>query len=325
VTLGRRGIVASAIGGLALVATLGGSRYGLRRMAVDGGPLRASPGTYETFVESNGIRRRVLVYVPRAISRGEPLPIVLALHGAGSTGERLDDLVRLTPIADREGFVVAFPDALGKVWNASTAVPAGDPRDDVAFLLAVLEAIGGELPIESQRAYAAGFSNGAMMANRLAIGAGDRIAAVALVAGAPAKGVLPSSIPPRPVPVIAFHGSEDRIIRYGGGSIGSLIPGRRRGVSAPVEELKRFWARANDCELPPSMELLTASRDGSYIEKEAYSCSRGTDVVFYKVVGGGHTWPGGKQFLPRQVVGNTNRSVNASELIWRFFAGHPLN
>jgi polyhydroxybutyrate depolymerase len=163
-----------------------------------------------------------------------------------------------------------------------------------------------------------------MMANRLACEV-DWLAAAALVAGVPEVGVLPSTGPRRPVPVIAFHGTEDRIMRYEGGRIGSLIPGRRHGTSISVAELECFWVEANHCDQAPRRQTLPATRDGSHVEIAAYTGETGEDVVFYKIVGGGHTWPGGKQFLPRLLAGNTNRSINASELIWRFFVDHPLH
>jgi polyhydroxybutyrate depolymerase len=52
------------------------------------------------------------------------------------------------------------------------------------------------------------------------------------------------------------------------------------------------------------------------------ACRSSSEVVLYRVEGGGHTWPGGVQYLPSFVIGPTSRSVSASEAIWRFFARH---
>ena len=65
--------------------------------------------------------------------------------------------------------------------------------------------------------------------------------------------------------------------------------------------------------------------DGTRVVREAYgSCKAGADVVFYRVEGGGHTWPGGRQYLPERVIGKTNRDISASEVIWRFFNEHAM-
>ena len=57
----------------------------------------------------------------------------------------------------------------------------------------------------------------------------------------------------------------------------------------------------------------------------AYGGGRnGTEVVLITVTGGGHTWPGGPQYLPVSVVGPVCQDFDAGELIWQFFARHAL-
>jgi polyhydroxybutyrate depolymerase len=188
----------------------------------------------------------------------------------------------------------------------------------------VIDAVAALTPVDDARIFVAGFSNGAMMAHQLACQAGDRVAAAAFVAGTPGIASLRASRAVRPVPVIAFHGTADRIIPYQGGPVSGLLPGRRRGRAASVADLKRFWLDANSCSGPPRLTTLPPGADGTWVVREAYTGAASADVDFYAIVVGGHTWPGGKQLLPRQVIGNTNRDINASELIWRFFAAHPL-
>ena len=59
--------------------------------------------------------------------------------------------------------------------------------------------------------------------------------------------------------------------------------------------------------------------------KRVYSqCNQGVKVILYEIMGGGHTWPGGSQYLPEWIVGIVSKDINAGEVIWDFFEGFSM-
>jgi len=288
-------------------------------------------GNYRWTLTFDGRERHYIVHVPDGIEPGNAAPLVLALHGGGGTGDRTDDLMKLTPVADKERFVVAFPDGIGKNWNDGRTDGVSEAHekhiDDVGFLRALIDELSTKLSIDPKRVFAMGVSNGAMMSGRLACDLSDRIAAVGLVVGTGPAGLSDTCKPGRPVPFLAFNGTKDPLVPYGGGTIPAFVPWKDHGVVISVAELRSIWLKNNGCSTTPNVSELPDldPGDGTRVVREAYgSCKAGADVVFYRVEGGGHTWPGGRQYLPERIIGKTNRDVSASEVIWRFFADHPM-
>jgi polyhydroxybutyrate depolymerase len=152
------------------------------------------------------------------------------------------------------------------------------------------------------------------MAHRLACELPDKIAAIAAVAGAMAPEVAERCEPGRPVSVLAIHGTADRLVKSGDeDESGDEQPG---SVAATVKK----WVELNGCPAAPATAKL-----GEDVTRETFApCREGTEVTLYRIAEGGHTWPGGPQYLPRVIVGETNRELSASEVIWAFFERHPM-
>jgi polyhydroxybutyrate depolymerase len=155
-------------------------------------------------------------------------------------------------------------------------------------------------------------SNGGGMSDILSCVMADRIAAIGAVA--PALTMRSETCDTaRPMPMIAFHGTADPITRYEGGKV-AIAPDPFPAISSWLSK----WAQRNRCALTPA-----ESRVASDVTRMTYqSCSE--PIVFYRIDGGGHTWPGGTP-LPAWFAGPTSNSVNASELMWSFFEAHPRN
>ena len=131
--------------------------------------------------------------------------------------------------------------------------------------------------------------------------------------------------PRAPLSVLIIHGTADPLVHYAGGPI-TLPRGRQRAGVLGVIETARLWAAHNGAELPPIVEPVAdaASDDGCRVQRIRHPGGRdGTDVVIYRLDGGGHTWPGGIQYLPARVVGRVCRNIDATSVIWDFFAAHP--
>jgi polyhydroxybutyrate depolymerase len=225
-------------------------------------------------------------------------------------------LTRLDAVADRAGFVVAYPDGIGRSWNAGTSAGAADRRDvdDVAFTRAMIDRIARQHPIDRRRVYATGMSNGASFVHRLGCELSGRIAAIAPVAGGMAPDVAAGCHPGRPVAVDVYQGLEDDLNPAAGGRTAG------GGTVEPVRNAVSTWARRDRCPPAPAR---AAPEPG--VRLTAYRrCARGTAVQLWEIAGAGHTWPGGASPLPTAVVGETPSRPDASEGMWRFFAAHPL-
>jgi polyhydroxybutyrate depolymerase len=300
--------------------------YRLATIHVDEGPISAKAGTYRATLVHDERLRSYLVHVPPGAATGRALPLLVALHGGGGTAEGADDLMKLTPIADREGFLVAFPNAVGKNWNDGRRGRSNRASvDDVGFITAMIDDIAARLPVDRKRVFAAGISNGGFMSTRLACEAADRIAAVGTVDATAGVGFETTCKPGRPVPVIAFLGTADPLVPFGGGDIRVLFIKWGRVLSA--DEFEAFWVGNNGCAPGPLRRDWPDinKSDGSHVVEETFSgCKANASVDFFRVVGGGHTWPGGEQYISPLLAGKSNRDLSASEQIWQFFAAHPL-
>jgi polyhydroxybutyrate depolymerase len=234
------------------------------------------------------------------------------------TGVATDSVTNLNALADKKGFVVVAPDGVDKNWNdGRTDVREGaaftENIDDVGFLVAVIDEVAAHVRVDQARVYSMGISNGAMMSNRLACDRPDRFAAVGLVAGTGPADLAARCTSSAPAAVIAFNGTDDPLISYTGDA--DLHPELGRRLS--VDELASYWTARNGTVGEPVTEHVTST-----VARRTWSGGK-SDVVFYKVQGAGHTWPGGRQYLPEGIIGSTDSSVNATELMWEFFKAHP--
>ncbi len=272
-----------------------------------------------------GLEKRVLrvgdvwrtywVHVPTQTEENEPLPLVLALHRFTETGPDMARLTGFNALADREQFIVAYPDGKNRGWNGFES----GGGNDLAFLRALVADVAAMYPVDTSRVYITGASSGGYMALRAIVDARDVFAAAAVV-----MATMPASVaesPPSPAPILFMHGTEDPIIPYNDSTI-FAGPGRSFEV-LNVPDTVAFWAALNGCDNDlPEQEYLPDSSptDGTLTLRVTYrNAEEKPCVVLYRVEGGGHTWPDGDEFWPRFIVGRVSRDFSASEAIWNFF------
>lgn len=271
----------------------------------DSGP--AVTGTTEQVLEHDDRTRHYRVYRPAALPARPPLVVVL--HGGLGTGEQAQRAYGWDALADAGGFVVAYPDGLDRAWNAGGCCgnPARTGVDDVGFLTRMIDELVRTVPIDRDRIYLTGMSNGAMMAYSMACRT-----SIAAAVGAVAGTLLDDCPQPSPTSVIHVHGTDDENVRYDGapGSGGARIDG------PSVPELNEFWRAADDCAPPLSTidDRVTTLRA---------SCRDGRAVDLVTVAGAGHRWPGA-ELSPLERLDPNSRpdAFDATRLIWDFFAGH---
>lgn len=255
-----------------------------------------------------GTSRSYILYAP---SKHAKPALVLVLHGHLGSAVAMERRTNRTfdRLADRDGFVVVYPDALRGQWNAGHPWEADD-KDDVGFLSALIEKLAAEFDVDRKRIYVTGLSNGASMAFRLACERPNTIAALAPVAGGLAERRMQNcaDTSKRPIPLISMHGTADPISPFNDGELEGNLG---------------YWVRRNGCALTATVTQLpdTDPNDGTRTRVESYGgCKDGADVVLYAIEGCGHHWPGGDE--PRR-NGAECRDFDAGAVIWDFFKRHP--
>jgi polyhydroxybutyrate depolymerase len=289
--------------------------------AVPAGGQRSSRDAAQT-ITHGGQERTYRVYVPPSYDGKKPVALVLVLHGGGGAGRSMIGLAKFNELADRHGFVVAYPDGLFRRWNDGRQSGAIESKrvDDVGFLSALMDQLGRDYRIDAKRVYSTGISNGGFMSQRLACDLADKIAAVAVVAATMGRNLSAQCKPARPVSVLLLHGTEDPLVPYEGGRV--QVRGGGAILSAPAAVQR--WVELDGCNGQPKKDALPdTAADETRTRREIYSgCREGSEVVFLAVEGGGHTWPGGAQYLPVRRIGRASRDFHASEVIWQFFSAH---
>lgn len=272
--------------------------------------LRAADGSYASLV-SAGQKRRYLLHVPSEIDLSQPVPLVITLHGFAQWPANQATVSQWNAVADVNGFLVVYPAGTGfpKRWDASSPTP---DNADIRFLTDLINELERSYPIDPDRIFVNGLSNGGGMSVALACALSERVAAIGSVAGAY---VMPweNCQAARQVPAVIFHGDADPIVPFTGGEGGPdniLLP----YISTWVRELAARNGCSGNTETIPTAPGVT--------EERFADCS--ADLDYYVITGGGHTWPGGKP-LPEWITGKTSNLIDASAVMWDFFQSHPLS
>lgn len=297
---------------LLLLAVLLGCLVGCNERQIAAARARDQAGIFPY----GGLNRTYLVHVPP----GPPVGLVLNLHGGGGTGAGQRGLTDFDSVADANGLLVVYPDGYDKSWgDGRGAAPADRKRlDDVGFLVSLVTKLRDDFHVPTGHVFATGMSNGGFMSNRLACERADVFAAIAPISGTLGVGVACN--PSRPVSVLDAHGTGDPVVPYNGGDVRG-----RGGLShaISVTSLLDKWRAVDRCQGPPMVEDLPPVNDGTVVRRyQSEGCAEGTDVVLYRIEKGGHTWPGGKQYLPKTVIGATTRVFDGSQVIAEFFLTH---
>ncbi|OGF50273.1 MAG: hypothetical protein A2044_05455 [Candidatus Firestonebacteria bacterium GWA2_43_8] len=276
------------------------------------------------------LTRTFRVHNPKSKDIEKKFPLVIVLHGGGGTGL---DMVKLTKgkfneLADKDGFIAVYPDGFRKTWNDgrpnAEEMKIQKTEDDVSFMSLLIDYFIKEYNVDGKRVYVTGISNGSTMASRLACELSEKITAVACVSGSIPKGVTWLSAPKKGISVIMLNGKSDTAVPWNGGN--GVLLGKTLGERLSVQSAADFWINNNKCPLNTSISTAEPDldpNDGTTVKKTVYGGGRdGSEVALYEINNGGHTWPGGVQYMPERFVGKTSRDINACEVIWEFFKKH---
>jgi polyhydroxybutyrate depolymerase len=295
-------------------------------------------GWEENSLVHDSLTRWYRIYTP------DPLPedpaLVVFLHGGTLSMRSLfsplaDSSATWFRIAEVEGVVLVVPNGVNpktgdtygddQVWNDLRPYQAeGQSQvDDVGFILSLLDQISPEIPIDPDRIFVTGASNGGMMTYRLLIEAPERFAAgAAYIANLPVL-ATPIPDPAHPVPILIGNGTKDLLMPYEGGLVA-----KDRGEVISTEETVAWWVAANKADQDGAVSRILPDinqDDECRIHETIYPADKiGAPVRFYRMDGGGHTLPGiisgGK--LKRAIIGLLGpvcQDADGVLLAWEFF------
>lgn len=246
-------------------------------------------------------------------------PLVIGLHGAGGSGSQFELDYRFTQKANSAKFIAVYPDGVRsdgvlklRFWNAGYCCNYASDHNinDVKFISALIDRLVADYKADPKKVYAAGMSNGGMMAYRLACEIPDKIAAIATVSCSMVQ--TQACNPARAVPILHIHSELDTRIPYLGGiGIGGYY-------YPPVDSVLNVWSAKNSCTTVPK----TITDNEQYRLTEWPDCGNSTVIQYYLTKDGGHAWPGGNK--SRDKADTPSTAVNANDVIWDFFQRFSL-
>jgi polyhydroxybutyrate depolymerase len=251
-------------------------------------------------IDVDGRTRDYRVVTPPDVADRGPLPLLLALHGWTQTMSDAERIGGFDMMAMDPGAVVVYPQGYGSSWNAGGCCKPANVEgiDDVGFIVALIDRMEADYPVDPERVFIVGGSNGGEMAERAACELSDRIAAIADVIGT----LLVDCHPSQPVSVIGIHGSADVQIPILGGLTGDASC--HEDPCPAFASVMQSWRQIDGCTGEP-----TVTGDASTIETTWTTCAGGTAVTFIKAIGKGHEW---------YTSNPDDRAVT-----WAFFMNHP--
>ncbi len=303
------------------------------------GPVAASQGAItlpSNWMMYGGYNRTYGYYIPSSYNGSESVPLVFSFHGLGSSGQGQEYLSSFAELAEAEGFIAVFPDStnipgyhpiLINLPGATIQWNLGGPGsmqynydvDDLGFISTLVDTFKNTYNIDASRVYATGMSDGALFSHYVAMMLPGIFAGIAPVCGQMTLNVYPYDFDLDvgcPVTVVMIHGTADPVVPYDGIA----------GATASVNQTIAYWRDADNTTTGPVETVFDGYPDDpTVITRYVYGGgTNGTEVVLYKVDGGGHTWPGSYQYAPESYIGKTSYEVNATQEIWNILKEHSL-
>lgn len=260
----------------------------------------------------DGVTREYIVYVPAVYNGSSSVPLLFNFHGYGMSANNQMSYGNMRAVADTAGFILVYPQGTlfggSPHWNVGSWT-LGSTADDIGFTEAMIDTLAANYNIDLNRVYSCGYSNGGYFSFVLACQLSAEIAAIGSVGGTMSTETYNSCNPSHPTPVVTIHGINDAIISYFG-----VYPNNSKSLS----DVNTYWANYNNTIVPPVVSTLPNidTTDGSTAELSLFDNGDNcTSVEHYKVIGGGHDWPGS----------SGNMDINADAVIWSFVSKYDLN
>lgn len=258
------------------------------------------------YLRHQGVIRTFIAKTPEGW-QGEQLPLIINMHGFLMTNDWQRSYTEMDRLSDTARCIVIYPQGIDRRWNSGTFFGVSSDVDDVGFIGKLIDYAVAMYHADASKVYLTGYSAGGFMCYKMACESPNRIAAIVPVVASMVFENYNSCVPSRNISKMIFNGSEDPVTSYAG------IPGNFPSIPTVIS----FWRSQQDCSADTIIVNIpnTVTNDGCQVVQYIFKdCDQ--DLIFNKVVNGGHTWSGTSQFLP---VGNTNMDISVNNEGWNFF------
>ena len=256
------------------------------------------------------IDREYILYRPDCEQSQSPL--VFVFHGYTGSASGIMEYSNMNDIADSNCFTVCYPQGLlddynNAFFNVGYSFHWSESVDDVGFVISLAEYLQNEFDLSPINTFTTGMSNGGDFSYLLSCEASTTFRAAAPIAGVMMEWIFDSCSPENPIPILEIHGTNDDVSLWNGDleNVGGW------GAYMAVDTTFQFWSEINLCSNVITDTLDNSNiQDGSYVITEKHTQGlNNQEVWLYKIVNGGHDWPGSWG----------NMDIDASEELWQFF------
>jgi polyhydroxybutyrate depolymerase len=271
---------------------------------------------------SGEIQREFLVFAPED-SKGEKLPLVIALHGAQSNSELMAGALnyRFIELAKRDRVILIFPDGIGKTWNDGRGNQNYEATakniDDLKFLDELIDKAQNLYSVDPNKIFMLGSSNGGFMTFYYACTHTEKLKAIGSIISGMSSELIKTCNPGNSTSLTMINGKADPLVKFNGGEI--KIGRKTHGEVMPAVDTLKFWGLKANCLSSPKIK--TISKGTEKLDEITYSgCSNLNTIKLYAIDGAGHGIPGSKQYLPQFIIGKMSAEFNGPDIIWENFS-----
>ncbi|MDH3322974.1 MAG: prolyl oligopeptidase family serine peptidase [Flavobacteriaceae bacterium] len=260
--------------------------------------------------EHHGLLREYIYYAPDNLKKEAPLVVVL--HGFTSSAKKIMDYSALNKIAKENNFAVVYPQGTrdgdsNTFWNVGYSFHSDIKTDDVDYVITLVKHLQNKYDLSVTNTFVTGMSNGAELCYLLICEHPNIFKATAPVAGMMLNHFFDNCDNENATPVFAVFGTDDDVTNFNGDPNNTDGWGAYISIPSTIE----YWAKRIDYDAVTIDTLSNTNHtDNSFIVSERYlNTTNKKEVLFYKVINGGHDWPGAWG----------NMDISASHEIWNFF------
>jgi polyhydroxybutyrate depolymerase len=262
-----------------------------------------------------GVSRSYTIIRPEPANDGAP--VLVLMHAHGISPSTMANLARAGRLAQDYGVWVVLPKGENGTWNEDPSSMSS--TDDVGFISAMIDKLSAEYAIDTKRVYAAGYSAGGFMAERLACQLSSKIAGFAAVAATLRNSLAAAGecTPSHEMPAVFMDGTADAVVPYNG------EPSVQSATAATA-----FWGVKNGCSATDisTTTLPQQTKDGTTVALSQFTdCPAGGAAELYTINGGGHTWPDSPYSAYTSYLGKTSKNLDATVVLWQFLTPYALN
>jgi len=279
-----------------------------------------NPTVIDAQISVGALARSYRLSLPATYDGARPIPLVVLLAGTGGTIDSIEAYTGLPDAALSRGYAVVTPqqapsaDGLPTHWT----VPGFPGASDVQFVQSMVTSLEATYCIDPQRIYATGISSGAAFSTYLACQT-TMFAAIAPVSGLN----LIRKCAGEPEPVLVFHGTSDRIVPYAGVedvyTVSGVLTNPDSFYNGPIDSSIRDWTERDGCT-----RTSTARLEPDITVTSFTGCRNESEVVFYSISAGGHTWPGIGDAGTDDQLGHSTTTIRANDVMLDFFDRHIM-